>query len=345
MMQPRGQQFPPARLDAAGGPLVVPDWLAGEGRFTRSREGFAPAYLKTYRTGRLEEKVAEAQKMLRDCHVCPRNCAVDRWENELGACHSGRHARVTGAFPHHGEEDCLRGWRGSGTIFFAWCNLRCVFCQNFETSQQGEGEETDAGQLAELMLGLQSAGCHNINFVTPEHVAPQILEALPAAIEGGLELPIVYNTGAYDSLDSLRLMDGVVDIYMPDFKLWDPGHCQRYLKAPHYAEAAREVIAEMHRQVGDLVVDGNGLALRGLLVRHLVMPELEEDTRLIMDWLGGLSHDTYVNVMDQYRPAWKARTDRRYAGIGRGLRQREFDDALAAAKGCGLWRLDQRWLM
>ena len=227
------------------------------------RNEFVPAYVKTYEEGRLREKVGEALELLRSCHVCPRDCEVNRLENKTGVCKSGRRARVTSAFTHFGEEDCLRGWNGSGTIFFAWCNLRCVFCQNFETSQQGDGIEVTAPQLAAIMLRLQSAGCHNINFVTPEHVVPQILEALLIAINGGLRLPLVYNTSSYDSMDSIRLMDGVVDIYMPDFKLWDSQRSLRYLLARDYPDAARRVLKAMHEQVGDLRVDENGLALRG----------------------------------------------------------------------------------
>jgi putative pyruvate formate lyase activating enzyme len=192
-----------------------------------------------------------------------------------------------------------------------------------------------------MMLELQARGCHNINFVTPEHVVPQILEALPLAIEGGLRLPLVYNTSAYDSLHSLQLMDGVVDVYMPDFKLWDPERCRRLLRAPDYPEAARAAIAAMHAQVGPLRVDEDGLALRGVLVRHLVMPGMLEDTREIMAWLGALSPDTYVNVMDQYQPAWK--TVGMAGDLGRRLRPREMAQAEALARAAGLWRFDTRW--
>jgi putative pyruvate formate lyase activating enzyme len=322
----------------------VPHELTGAGRFLLPHHEFVPAYLKTYEEGRLREKAAEALELLRNCHVCPRNCEVNRLENKTGVCKSGRLARVTSAFTHFGEEDCLRGWNGSGTIFFAWCNLRCVFCQNFETSQQGDGAEVTAQQLAAIMLRLQSAGCHNINFVTPEHVVPQILEALLIAINGGLRLPLVYNTSSYDSLDSIRLMDGVVDIYMPDFKLWDAQRSLRYLLARDYPEAARGVVKAMHEQVGDLRVDENGLALRGLIVRHLVMPGLLDDTGEIMRWLAGeLSSDTYVNVMDQYYPAWKAKSEAKFSDINRGIRASEFERALAYAQGAGLWRLDMRW--
>jgi putative pyruvate formate lyase activating enzyme len=269
---------------------------------------------------------------------------VDRFHDKVGVCRSGRQARVSCAFPHFGEEDCLRGWAGSGTIFFAWCNLRCVFCQNYETSQLGEGAESGPEQLARMMLGLQAAGCHNINFVTPEHVVPQILEALVLAVKGGLRLPLVYNTSAYDSLESLRLMDGLVDIYMPDFKLWDTDHCRNYLGARDYPEAARVAIAAMYAQVGELKVDEDGLALRGVLVRHLVMPGLLEDTREIMHWLAtALSRDTYLNIMDQYGPAHRTKTELRFAPINRRLQDNEFEQAVEYARAAGLWRLDRRW--
>jgi putative pyruvate formate lyase activating enzyme len=323
---------------------AVPLELAGGNRFALSRNEFVPAYLKTHEEGHLREKAEEALELLCSCHVCPRDCEVNRLENKTGVCKSGRLARVTSAFAHYGEEDCLRGWNGSGTIFFAWCNLRCVFCQNFETSQQGDGTEVTASQLATIMLRLQHAGCHNVNLVTPEHVVPQILEALLIAIEGGLRLPLVYNTSSYDSMDSIRLMHGVVDIYMPDFKLWDAQRSLRYLLARDYPDAARRVIKAMHEQVGELRVDENGLALRGVIVRHLVMPGLLEDTAAIMRWLAGeLSPDTYVNVMDQYYPAWKAKTDTKFSDINRGIYENEFEQAVACAREAGLWRLDRRW--
>src|SRR4029453_11654105 len=295
---------------------VMPATLHGDGQFVLRRKDFIPAYLRTYEEGILQRRVEQALESLRSCRVCPRDCQIDRLNNNIGVCKSGRSARIASAFPHFGEEDCLRGWNGSGTIFFGWCNLRCVFCQNFETSQFGEGAEVTASALARIMLDLQEIGCHNINFVTPEHVVPQILEALVIAVERGLRLPLVYNTPAYDSLDSIRLMDGLVDIYMPDFKLWEAEHCRKYLVASDYSDAARAVIAEMHAQVGELKVDEDGLALRGVLVRHLVMPGLLDDTREIMHWIAmTLSRDTYVNVMDQYYPAYKAETEPRFAQI------------------------------
>jgi putative pyruvate formate lyase activating enzyme len=216
-------------------------------------------------------------------------------------------------------------------------------CQNFETSQLGEGEELDARGLAGLMLSLQKQGCHNINFVTPEHVAPQIVEALPHAIGMGLRLPLVYNTSAYDSLDSLRVLEGLVDLYMPDFKLWDEAASRLYLSAVHYPQVAREAIGEMHRQVGDLKADEDGLALRGVLVRHLVMPGRLEDTRQIVAWLATLSRDTYLNLMDQYYPAWKVKSNPRFADINRRVTCPEMAQAISLARAAGLWRLDDRW--
>jgi len=323
---------------------ATPFELNGGGRFTLSRQDFVPAYVKAFEEGVLHERAQQAIEALRSCRVCPRDCEIDRFNNKIGVCKSGRLARVASAFPHFGEEDCLRGWNGSGTIFFGWCNLRCVFCQNFETSQFGEGAEVTAAELAQIMLDLQKTGCHNINFVTPEHVVPQVLEALVIAVEGGLRLPLVYNTSAYDSLESIQWMDGIVDIYMPDFKLWDAEHCRKYLVASDYAEAARAVIAAMHAQVGELKVDENGLALRGVVVRHLVMPGLLDDTREIMRWIAeNMSRDTYVNVMDQYYPAHKAETELRFGEINRGISADEFCSALEHARAAGLWRFDTRW--
>jgi putative pyruvate formate lyase activating enzyme len=322
---------------------VVPAELPGGGRFVQPRGDFVPAYLKTFREGTLHERAEQAVKTLRSCRGCPRNCQVDRSDNQLGICQVGRHARVSSAFPHLGEEDCLRGWKGSGTIFFTGCNLRCVFCQNFDISQQPGGTELAAAELAQVMLELQAAGCHNLNFVTPSHVLPQILEALPLAIADGLRLPLVYNTSAYDSAETIQLLDAIVDIYMPDFKLWQPTHCARYLSARDYAEAARSAIAAMHTQVGELKVDEDGLALRGVLVRHLVMPGLLDDTREILRWLATeCSRDTYVNLMDQYRPAHKAQTDPGFALINHRLRPSEYEQAQAHARAAGLWRLEAR---
>ena len=313
-----------------------------EERFFIASADFEPAYLALHRTGELQRRVEEAVRGLASCRVCPRNCDVNRLEDEIGVCKVGRHALVSSYFPHMGEEDCLRGWRGSGTIFFSGCNLRCVFCQNWEISQRLEGFEVTPGRLAGMMLELQHMGCHNINLVTPEHVVPQVLEGLLIAVELGLRLPIVYNTSAYDSLHSLRLLDGVVDIYMPDFKFWTPERARRYLKAKNYPEVACATIKEMHRQVGPLKLDEHGLAKRGVLVRHLVMPGMLDETRAILRWLAEeVSPDTYVNVMAQYYPAWQVGPGK-YPEINRTLTPDEYEEALRIAREVGLWRLDQR---
>ena len=311
---------------------------------TRSplRASVGPAYLSLWESGELASRVVRALGRLGDCVLCPRDCHVDRLADKFAVCRSGRDVRVSSYFPHFGEENCLRGTRGSGTIFFSGCNLRCVFCQNFEVSWKVEGEITPPEKLAAMMLELQARGCHNINLVTPEHVVPQILEALLTAVEGGLRLPLVYNTSSYDSLDSLGLMDRVVDIYMPDFKFWDSEMARRYLRAPNYPEAARRAIKEMHRQVGPLMLDESGLALRGVLLRHLVMPGEIAGTREIMQWISHeLGPDTYINVMPQYYPAGKV-SDKEHAEINRCVTLAEFQQALEAASDSGLHRLDQR---
>lgn len=288
----------------------------------------------------IDRRAKEAVASLSECRACPRDCAVNRLEDKRAVCKTGRYARVSSFFPHRGEEDCLRGWRGSGTIFFTMCNLRCVFCQNYDISQEQIGLVAAPEQLAAMMIHLQKKGCHNINFVTPEHVVPQILEALPMAIRSGLRLPIVYNTSAYDSVDSMRWMDGIVDIYMPDFKFWTPEHSKTYVKAKDYPEVARRVIKEMHRQVGDLVLDEEGIARRGLLLRHLVMPGGVADTYEIMKFIAEeVSANTYVNVMAQYYPANKTE---KYPEIHRRITPTEFDEAIHMAYQAGLKRLDGR---
>ncbi len=313
--------------------------------FTISGPEFEPAYMALYRAGELQRRAEEALEKLSHCLVCPRNCGVDRMANKTAACHTGRYAQVSSHFPHHGEEDCLRGSKGSGTIFFSMCNLRCVFCQNYDISQANRGPEATPERLAQMMLDLQAWGCHNINFVTPEHVVPQILEALPIAVERGLRLPLVYNTSAYDSLDSLHLMEGIVDIYMPDFKFWDPELSLRYVKAKDYPEAARRTICEMHRQVGVLKFDERGLARRGVLVRHLIMPGDIAGTEAIVRFLAEeISPDTYVNLMDQYSPAGRVSSSQ-FVEINRRISGDEYERAAAAARAAGLWRLDgrRRW--
>jgi putative pyruvate formate lyase activating enzyme len=280
------------------------------------------------------------------CRVCPRLCRVDRLHDVKGLCRIGRTAVVASHFAHFGEENCLRGWNGSGTIFFSGCNLRCVFCQNYDISWEVRGERVTPQRLAQMMLELQEKGCHNINFVTPEHVVPQILEALPHAIDAGLRLPIVYNTSSYDSLDSLALMDGIVDIYMPDAKVWSRERARRFLRMPDYPEAMRATIPEMGRQVGKLVFDHDGLAVRGLLVRHLVMPGMFDETAEILRWIADtLGPDTYVDLMAQYYPAGLVgRTDTRdpYPEINRHLHRDEYVRAVELADELGLRRLDRR---
>mgnify|MGYP000324321373 CR=1 FL=1 len=322
--------------------MPVPQPAHTEPRFRLRAADFEPAYLALHRSGELQRRAREAVQGLAACRACPRACGVDRLADKTAACKTGRYARVASAFPHFGEEDCLRGWNGSGTLFFAWCNLRCVFCQNHDISQQPAGVEARPEHLAEIMLALQSAGCHNLNLVTPEHVVPQILEALPLAVERGLRLPIVYNTSAYDSLDSLRLMDGVVDIYMPDFKVWDERRALKYLLARDYPDAARRAIVEMHRQVGVLKLDEHGLAKRGVLVRHLVMPGDAAGARDILRFLAeSVSPDTYVNLMAQYHPAHRVSAGR-FPEINRRITARELADAYAAARAVGLHRFDER---
>lgn len=303
-----------------------------------------PSYLRLGRD-ELRRRAERAVAHLADCRMCPRDCGVDRTVDAWSACKTGRQAVVSSWFPHFGEEDCLRGWNGSGTIFFGHCNLRCVFCQNYDISQDIK-PKAEAGlparAIASIMLSLQDAGCHNINFVTPEHVVAQVLEAVAEAADMGLRLPLVYNTSAYDALDSIQLLDGIVDIYMPDFKYWSREASATYLKAVDYPDAARGVIRAMHEQVGPLVVDDEGLARRGVLIRHLVMPGAIDETRAILEWISReLGSDTYVNLMDQYRPAGKVGSGK-YVEIDRPLSSAEFLDAQQIAADLGLRRLDAR---
>ncbi len=299
---------------------------------------FEPAYLETYRSGELARRIKSALAGLESCHNCPRGCGVNRLAGETKTCRIGRNARVTSYFPHHGEEDCLRGWRGSGTIFFGQCNLRCVFCQNFDISQGEQYPETSPERLAGMMLELQDLSVHNINLVTPTHVIPQILEALPLAIEGGLELPLVYNTSGYDSVESLRLLDGIVDIYMPDFKIWDSDNAAKYLTAADYPEVARAALREMHRQVGELRLSQDGIAKRGVLVRHLVLPGGFAGTESVVAFLAReLSPHTYLNLMDQYRPAGKVRGEA-FPELDRRITREEFAAAMHVARAAGLYR-------
>ncbi|OIP89799.1 MAG: radical SAM protein [Syntrophaceae bacterium CG2_30_49_12] len=296
------------------------------------------SYLKLYREGKLQDRIDQAIEIMRNCRLCPRECKVDRLSGEIGHCQTGRKARVASFNAHFGEEVPLVGRFGSGTIFISYCSLLCSFCQNFEISHLGEGREVDPAAMAAMMLALMRRGCHNINFVTPTHVVPQILEGLILAVEQGLNIPLVYNSGGYDRVDTLKILDGIFDIYMPDFKFWDEKWAKRFCHASDYREHAMAAIREMHRQVGDLVVDESGLAVKGLLVRHLVMPRGVADTGEIMKFLATeISVNTYVNIMDQYRPSGEASGE---IMINRHITGEEFALAIQQAKQAGLTRLD-----
>ncbi|HSD59626.1 MAG TPA: radical SAM protein [Burkholderiales bacterium] len=301
---------------------------------------FRPAYLALLSSGELERRAAEAVRHLESCDLCARYCRVNRRESLQGVvCHTGERAVVHSYGPHHGEEDPLRGSGGSGTIFFTWCNLRCVFCQNWEISQKGTGREVSTEELAGMMLELQAQGCHNINFVSPSHVVAQIIAAVAVAAGRGLRLPLVYNTGGYDSPEALALLDGIVDIYMPDMKYGDSETAHRYSHVRDYWEANRAAVLEMHRQVGELVLDERGIARRGLLVRHLVLPGSLAGTDRVLEFLAReVSPDTYLNVMDQYRPCYRADE---HPPLDRPLNPGEHQAALATAARLGLRRLDR----
>jgi putative pyruvate formate lyase activating enzyme len=308
-----------------------------------SAPSFTPTYLDLLRSGTLDARVEEALDHLKECDLCPRYCRVDRRDSIKGAlCHTGAQAVVHSYGPHHGEEDPLRGDHGSGTIFFSWCTLRCVYCQNWDISQKGIGREVSAEEIAGMMLELQVMGCHNINLVSPSHVVAQIIAAVAIAADKGMRLPLVYNTGGYDSPEALRLLDGIADIYMPDLKYSDPENARRYSRARDYVAVNRAAVKEMHRQVGDLVLDKNGIARRGLLVRHLVLPGDLAGTAEVMGFLAReVSMDTYVNLMDQYHPCYRAD---RYPPLDRTPTPEEYARALATARRAGLHRFDRpRW--
>lgn len=301
---------------------------------------YVPSYIALYSQGLLDERIQQAVEMLKECRVCPRECLADRSVGELGVCRTGRRAELSSYHAHFGEEEPLVGRNGSGTIFITHCNLLCSFCQNYDISHEGRGHEASPDVLAGLMIELKIRGCHNINFVTPSHVIPQILEALPIAIEAGLNVPLVYNSGGYDRVETLRLLDGVFDIYMPDFKFWDNAIAERFMGVKDYADRTREAVKEMHRQVGDLVMNEEGIAQRGLLVRHLVMPEGLAGTYDIARFLAEeVSSDTYINVMGQYRPCGDAG---QWPELSRPLYVEELNQAKELARKAGLHRLDDR---
>jgi putative pyruvate formate lyase activating enzyme len=297
---------------------------------------FKPAYLKLG-IEEIKNRARKALELLSPCRLCPRRCGAKRLEGETGFCGIGRLAKVASYGPHHGEERPLSGRCGSGTIFFGGCNLRCSFCQNHDISQRPAGREADAEDLASIMLALQSMGCHNINLVTPTHVVPQILEALTLVTQRGLSLPLVYNSGGYDSIEALELLDGIVDIYMPDMKYAARGVARALSGAEDYPEVNRAAVKEMHRQVGDLELDEKGLARRGLLVRHLVLPNNLAGTEEIAEFLAKeVSPRTFLNVMDQYYPTYKAFD---HPEIARRITIVEFEAAVKAALDAGLTRL------
>jgi len=299
-----------------------------------------PSYLELHRKGILFKRTEEALARLESCCLCPRNCGVNRMEGETGYCKTGSKARVASYNAHFGEEAPLVGMHGSGTIFISSCNLLCSFCQNHEISHLNEGVEVEPVQMAAMMIELAKRGCHNINIVTPSHVIPQLLESLLIAVELGLDIPLVYNSGGYDKKETLKILDNVFDIYMPDFKFWEGKWSDRYCRAPDYKEAAVQAIREMHRQVGDLETDEHGIALRGLLIRHLVMPNNVAGSSDVMEFIAKkLSYNTYVNIMDQYRVCGNVHGDE---FIERRITSREFRGATDAAKRAGLTRLDQR---
>lgn len=298
--------------------------------------GRQPSYLTLFETGELEQRERLAVRKMKECRLCPHECMADRLNGDKGVCGTGKYAVVNSAMPHHGEESPLSGVNGSGTVFFSHCNMACVFCQNWEISSGGSGRELTSDDLAKVMLALQREGCHNINLVSPSHIIPHFLSALLIAVEKGLKLPIVYNSGGFDSLESLKLLDGIIDIYMPDMKYGKSETALRLSNVKNYVKINQAAVLEMHRQVGDLKLDEGGIAFRGLLIRHLVMPKMLEETEHILTFISeNVSKNTYVNVMGQYRPCYKTR---QYPEIDRALDIETFLAAKELAKRVGLKR-------
>jgi len=298
-----------------------------------------PRYRGALENGSLEKKINQAGKLMEACVLCPRNCRVNRLEGETGVCNTGQRAWISSFNAHFGEEAPLVGRNGSGTIFFTHCNLLCIFCQNFDISHEGHSQKVTDEQLAGVMLSLQKQGCHNINFVTPSHVVPQILSSVAIAARNGLTIPLVYNSGGYDSVETLKLLEGIIDIYMPDFKFWEADISRQACDAEDYPEIARKAFREMHRQVGDLVTDADGIAVRGVLVRHLVLPNDMAGTREVMRFIAAeLSTNTYVNIMAQYRPCGRAAE---MPELATRPSPDDWDSAVRAAKEEGILRLDK----
>lgn len=295
-----------------------------------------PNYLELHKTGELPKRISLLKKNLSKCRLCPHHCEINRIGGEKGVCRATGELIVSSAAPHFGEEAPLVGFHGSGTIFLAHCNLRCLFCQNFDISHEGYGKITSPRELADTMMSLQKIGCHNINFVTPTHYAPQIAEALPEAIRSGLTLPIVWNCGGYESVETIRLLEGIVDIYMPDIKFGGNDSGEKYCSVPDYPEAAFAALREMHKQVGQLQGDEEGIATQGLLVRHLVMPNGLSKSKKIFEFIADeISVHTYINIMAQYRPCYRAS---QYPEINRSITREEFKAARDMARDSGLYR-------
>jgi putative pyruvate formate lyase activating enzyme len=298
---------------------------------------FRPRYLRAYKEGRFNILNAELNAAMTSCELCPHSCAVNRSINEKGICKTGSKVMVSSYAPHFGEEPPLVGTNGSGTIFFTNCNLLCNFCQNFDISHEGHGTAIENEQLAAIMLELQVRGCHNINFVTPSHVVPQIIAALEIAIENGLNIPLVYNTSAFDSLSTLKMLDGIIDIYMPDLKFLDAKNARNTCRTNNYPETAKEAISEMQKQVGVLEMDSFGIAKKGLLIRHLVMPGAMEDSKSIINFIADeISPDTFLNIMPQYRPCGMVHETPQF---NRVLQQSEYDEVVEYAREVGLINL------
>ncbi len=297
-----------------------------------------PSYLRLFETGKLQNIVKKLYKTLEECTICPRECKINRLKSEKGFCQVKKLPMVSSYAPHFGEEKPLVGKKGSGTIFMTHCNLKCIFCQNYDISHLGKGEEVEIEELADYMVWLQRIGCHNINFVTPTHVTPQIVAALEPAIAKGLRIPLVYNCGGYESVQTLRLIEGVFDIFMPDIKYSSSQIAQELSQAEDYPSIAKQAIKEMHRQVGDLVIDASGLATRGLLVRHLVLPGNLAGTGEVIRFLAEeISVNTYLNIMDQYRPCYKAFE---HPPLDHHTGHKEFKDAVKLALRHGFKRID-----
>jgi len=302
---------------------------------------FEPAYLKLHRSGELKQRGQRLWRIMQSCELCPRQCGANRLEGEKGFCHSTSELEIFGFHPHFGEERPLVGKGGSGTIFLSNCSLRCVFCLNWEISQGGEGKERSLQQMAEMMLRLQEMGCPNINVVTPTHYSAHIVRTLDLAAAGGLRLPLVYNTCGWERIEILKKLDGIVDIYLPDMKYMDSAMAARYSSnAADYPEVTKKAIAEMHRQVGVLASDRNGVARRGLIIRHLVMPNRVAGTEKLVRWIAKtLPRKTYVNIMSQYHVDYKAYD---HPQIARGITVKEYLEAMKWAAEAGLTNLDPK---